>query len=235
MRTTVIAGLGLTTLLLAPASSEAQRAFEGVISYRMTMQGQSMTMTQMSKGTRVRTEMEMPGMPGPMYVLMDSESQVMQTVVPSMGMYMEMDLKQMMDQLPVTPEMRERASQTPTIEKLGTSDQIAGIRCENYRFHQGTDQVESCIATGLGYFMGGAGGGPAGGRGQQQGPLGGLGLDFSALMAEFKDGMVPLRVRVQQNGAWETVMEATSVERKSLDAGLFQLPAGLRKMNMPGG
>jgi hypothetical protein len=29
-------------------------------------------------------------------------------------------------------------------------------------------------------------------------------------------------------------MEATAVERKRLEDSVFQLPAGLRKMNMPG-
>jgi hypothetical protein len=231
MTTRFSAGLGLAALLLAPAALPAQRAFEGTVTYRMTAQGTSMTMTQMTKGSKVRTEMEMPGMPGPMYVLMDMDTEVMQTVMPSMGMYMEMSLKQIADQVAMTPEMRESMNQTPEIERLGTSDEIAGIPCQNYRFTQGGQEMEGCIATGMGFFMGGAGGGPPG----QGGPLGGMGVDFSKLMAEFKDGMMPLRMRLKQDGTWSTVMEATAVERKSLDASLFVLPSGLRKMNMPGG
>jgi hypothetical protein len=61
-----------------------------------------------------------------------------------------------------------------------------------------------------------------------------MGPDLSAFAKEFEDGMVPLRLRVLRNGTWETVMEATAVERKRLEDSVFQLPAGLRKMNMPG-
>ncbi|HUG27608.1 MAG TPA: DUF4412 domain-containing protein [Gemmatimonadales bacterium] len=231
MTTRFPARLGLAALLLAPAALPAQRAFEGTVTYRMTAEGMTMIMTQMTKGSKVRTEMEMPGMPGPMYVLMDMDSEVMQTVLPSMGIYMEMNLKQIADQVTMTPEMREAMKQSPEIERLGTTDRIAGITCHNYRFTQGTEQMEGCIATGMGFFMGGAGGGPPG----QGGPLAGLGVDFSKLMAEFKDGMMPLRMRMKQNGTWSTVMEATAVERKSLDDSLFALPSGLRKMDMPGG
>lgn len=225
------ARFGLAALLLAPTALPAQRAFEGTVTYQMTAEGMTMTMTQMTKGSKVRTEMEMPGMPGPMYVLMDTESEVMQTVMPSMGMYMEMNLKQIADKVTMTPEMRESMNQTPKIERLGTSDEIAGIPCQNYRFTQGDQEMEGCIATGMGFFMGGAGGGPPG----QGGPLAGMGVDFSKLMAEFKDGMMPLRMRLKQNGEWSTVMEATAVERKSLNDSLFVVPSGLRKMNMPGG
>lgn len=225
------ARLGLAALVLAPTALPAQRAFEGTVTYRMTAEGMTMTMTQMTKGSKVRTEMEMPGMPGPMFVLMDMEKELMQTVMPSMGMYMEMNLKQITDQIEMTPEMRESMGQTPEIERLGTSDEIAGIPCQNYRISQGEHQMEGCIATGMGFFMGGAGGGPA----AQGGPLAGLGVDFSKLAAEFTGGMMPLRIRMQENGAWSTVMEATAVERKSLDDSLFVLPSGLRKMTMPGG
>lgn len=231
MRPTFSARLGLAALLLAPAALPAQPAFEGSITYRMTAEGVSMQMTMMTKGSKVRTEMEMPGMPGPMFVLMDTEKEIMQSVIPSMGMYVEMNLKQVADQMQITPEMREAMNQAPKIEALGTSDQIAGITCQNYRFTQGDEEMEGCIATGMGVFMGGASGGPPG-RG---GPLSGLGVDFSKFMAEFKDGMMPLRMRVKQNGTWSTFMEATAVERKSLEASLFELPPGLRKMNMPGG
>ncbi len=225
------ARLGLAALLLAPTALPAQRAFEGTVTYQMTADGMTMTMTQMTKGSKVRTEMDMPGMPGPMFVLMDMESEVMQTVLPSMGMYMEMNLKQIADQVPMTPDMRDNMNQVPKIESLGTSEEIAGIACQNYRFTQGDQEMEGCIATGMGFFMGGAGGGAPG----QSGPLSGMGVDFSKLMEEFKDGMMPLRMRLKQDGNWSTVMEATAVERKSLDDSLFVLPSGLRKMNMPGG
>ena len=231
MRATRIAPLGLAALCLAPTALTGQAVFEGTVSYQLTAEGMTMNMTQMTKGSKVRTEMEIPGMPGPMFILMDMEEQVVRTVMPGMGMYMEINVKEMVDQVPMTPEMRQNAAKTPDIERLGTSDQIAGISCQNYRITQGSQQIDACIATGMGVFMGGASGGPPG-RG---GPLDGLGVDLSAFMEEFKDGMMPLRIRINQEGTWTTVLEATAVERKRLDDSLFVVPAGLRKMNVPGG
>jgi hypothetical protein len=72
------------------------------------------------------------------------------------------------------------------------------------------------------------------GGGGRSNPLSGLGPDLSAFAEEFEDGMVPLRLRVLDDGEWQTVMEATAVERKRLEDSVFQLPAGLRKMDIPG-
>jgi hypothetical protein len=49
-----------------------------------------------------------------------------------------------------------------------------------------------------------------------------------------RDGFFPLRVSVIENGAPRTLMEATSIERKSLDASLFEIPAGFTETRMPG-
>lgn len=231
MRADFTARLGLAALLLVPAGLPAQQNFEGSITYQMTAEGMTMTMTYLVKGTKIRANMEAPGMPGPMYLLMDLEGEVMQSVLPSMGMYMEMKMQQMMDQIPVTPEMQE-AMKNVKIESLGTTEQIAGITCTNYRFIQGNEEMEGCIATGMGFFMGGAR--PAAGAGGA-GMFPGMDMDLSSFAQEFNEGMLPLRMRFMKNGAWVPFMEATAVERKSLDAQLFVLPSGLRKMSMPGG
>lgn len=210
-------------LLLLPAGLAAQSPFEGVVTYRMTAMGQEGTVRYMAKGTRIRQEMELPQMPGMMFMLMDTESSVMRTVMPGMGMYMEIDLDQASRYL--TGEQQE-AAENMAIEKLGTSDVIAGIRCENYRVGPPADS-EVCMASGMGWFMSAPS--PRGRRGAAGGP------DFSAFRKHFKDGALPLRVIQIRGDTREVMMEATSVERKSLDAALFELPAGLQKMTMPGG
>jgi hypothetical protein len=213
-----VATLALAAFALVPRALPAQSAFEGVVDYKMSAGGREVTMHYMVKGSKVRQEVEAPGMPGPMFMLMSENDQVMRTVMPSMGMYMETDLG----------EMTEGDSHKGgKVTKLDTSDEIAGVTCNNYRF--GDDQdLEACIATGMGWFMGG--------RGRGLGPNRGMSApDLSAYRHEFKDGMLPLRIRRLRNGNWETVMEATNVERKSLDADLFELPKGLRKMSRPGG
>lgn len=212
-----------TLLLAAPLSG--QRAFEGVITYQMTAEGQNATMKTMSRGAVTRMEMQAQGMPGEIVMLMNGEAQVMQVIMASMGMYMEMDLKQAAQ---MAPQGQGQMPEGFSMEKAG-SDEVAGIRCENYRFRQrGQPDTEACIATGMGYWMGGMSA-PRNTRG----PMPSMGPDFSAYMKEFQDGMVPLRVRVQEGSAWKTVLEATAVERKALDEDLFKVPTGLRKMSMP--
>jgi len=71
---------------------------------------------------------------------------------------------------------------------------------------------------------------PMAGRGR-----GNAGPNWAAYARHFADGMLPLRVRMQRDGSWVTVMEAVSVVRKPLEDGLFRVPEGLRKMPMPGG
>jgi hypothetical protein len=59
-------------------------------------------------------------------------------------------------------------------------------------------------------------------------------LDNEAYRAFFKEGFFPLRVSNVESGGKKVVMEATRVEPKSLDAALFQVPAGYNEMRMPG-
>jgi len=217
--------LGSASLVLLAPPAIAQRAFEGAVTYRMTSDGRSAEATFMSKGTRTRMEMASPGMPGTMVVLMDNTTMMMQVVMQSMGMYLEMDMKKMAESAP-----SGGAANTASIEKTGTSDEIAGIKCDNYRMKSGDGpETEACIATGMGYFMGGMEN-PMGGRGRAS-----AGPNWAALARDFKDGMLPLRTRMMRNGTWVTIMEAVSVVSKALEDSLFRLPEGLRKMPMPGG
>ncbi len=222
--------VAVTAALALPVEASAQRGFEGVISYRMGTARESADVKMMSKGAVTRMEVQAEGMPGGMVMLINGEKQVMQMIMASMGMYMEMDMRQAAQM--AAQAAPAEAGALPSgfkLEKVGTPDEVAGIRCENYRFLQsGQPDTEACIATGMGYWMGGM----AAPRGSRA-PMPSMGPDFSAYMKEFQDGMVPLRVRVKDGGDWKTVMEATAVERKPLGDELFTVPPGLRKMGMP--
>ena len=84
-----------------------------------------------------------------------------------------------------------------------------------------------CAAKGLGMFMGGRAGGPGG-----KGMFGGLPAGYEEYAEFAKEGFLPLKVTPIKNGKEEVVMEATSVEKKSLDASLFAVPAGYQQMDM---
>ncbi len=217
--------LGAVLATLLPASASAQGAFEGTVTYRMSMEGRSLDAKFMSKGQMTRMEMAVPGMPGPVVVLTDNEAMVSRTVMASMGVYLETDLKRT-----TAAPRRGGDAVADSMQSLGTHDEIAGIACENFRITQGTEpETEICGARGMGWFMGGMSN-PMGGRGTTQ-----TGPNWGAIARQFPEGLLPLRVRTKVGDAWTDMMTAIEVVPGSLGDDLFQLPAGLRKMSMPGG
>jgi hypothetical protein len=214
--------------LVAAMPAAAQTAFEGVVKYRLTAEGSTMDVTYMTKGDRVRSEMQMQGMTVAM--LMDASASTMTTVMPSERMYMTMDLSR----------MRERGQQqddsAATFTATGRKETIAGHECEHYL--TGTDQnTDMCVATGLGYYLAG---GAGGGRGRGPGGGSSLGLPrpgearMAAFRAKFKNGFFPLRLTITEGGKVTTDMVVTSIERQRLSDELFTVPEGFTEMRMPG-
>ncbi|MDZ4674673.1 MAG: DUF4412 domain-containing protein [Gemmatimonadota bacterium] len=234
MPSPTISRIGLAVALFLPTALPAQEAFQGAITYRMQGEQMTLTMTMISKGPWMRTNMAMPGMPGEIFVIMNTDSSLARTVMPEMGMYMEMDLKAILAEAQKLLPQSTRDSLAAraggaTIEPTGTSDEIAGVACRNYRFTTGTDQAEACIATGLG-TLGGAGSADAFSAAN---PMAGMMPDMAAFAREFPNGMLALRMRTLKNGTWETMMEATKIDRTVPDDALFKLPPGLTKMDPP--
>jgi len=223
MRTSMrFAGLALSTALLA--TTLAAQGFEGVVAYKMTGNGGKSTDMAMSiKGTHVRTDMTAEG--HNMAMLLDGQAMTMTMLMAEQKMYMTMDMKAMRER---AQGMKPGDHAPPKITPLGTSETIAGRSCDNYLVEAEKSKTEFCNAKGLGNFM------------SAQSPMGRGGasplndLDNEAYRAYFKDGFFPLRVSSYDGGTKKVVMEATRVEPKSLDASLFQIPAGYSEMKMPG-
>lgn len=216
-----LSGLILSATALSPVSAPAQEGFSGVVTFDLRASGQSSTMRYLTRDGKIRQEVEMPGMPGPMFMLLGVTPGKMQMVAPSMGMYMEIDM---------TASAGDGAAATgkaPVMKKLG-SETIAGVSCDNYLVGDNQD-MEVCVASGLGWFMNGS---------RPSGPMPGAGPstpDLSIYRSAFKDGMFPLRVTQITSGKREVILEATAIDRTSVpEASLFTIPAGLRKMQMPG-
>jgi hypothetical protein len=209
MRTSMrFAGLALGTALLA--GPLAAQGFEGVVAYKMMGNGGKNTDMAMSiKGTQVRTDMTAEGRT--MAMLLDGQAMTMTMLMAEQKMYMTMDMKAMRDRAQGT---KPGDHAPPKITPLGTSETIAGRSCDNYLVETEKSKTEFCNA------KGGAS------------PLNDL--DNEAYRAFFKDGFFPLRVSSYDGGTKKVVMEATRVEPKSLDASLFQIPAGYSEMKMPG-
>lgn len=212
--------------LVAVAPAAAQSAFEGVVTYRLTTEGRTVDVTYMTKGDRARSEMTMDGMA--IAMLMDASATTMTTLMPSEKMYMTMDLSR----------MRQR-TQADTSEQqftaTGRKETIAGHECEHYLTGTGQN-TDMCVATGLGYYLGG---GAAGRRGPGSGG-GSYGVPrpgdarMAAFRAKFKDGFFPLRLTITEGGKVTTDMVVTAVERRALADDLFTVPAGFTEMRMPG-
>ena len=215
--------------LLAAGRTEAQSAFEGVVKFKMGMGKDLGEMTQMYKGTKTRTEFTgAKGQGGAM--IMDLAAQSMTVLMPQQKMYMVMDMKRMAEMAKRMPGAKEAppagaAGEAPKVTDTGKSETVAGYSCENYIVGD-TQKTQICAAKGLGTF------------GMGQSPMGRMGTSpLSSITANplyaklWKDGFFPLKiVNLEKN---ETVMEATQVEKKSLDASLFAPPSDYQEMKMP--
>jgi hypothetical protein len=213
------AALSLCASLAAgPLSAQG---FEGSVTYKMTNEkGKVSEMVMSMKGPKMRTDLQSEG--HPMTMLIDGPSQTMKMLMTEQKMVMSMDLKGMQ-------ERKRSKKHTPTkITPLGTGETIAGRSCENYLVETEDSKNEVCNSKGLGYFL--SPHNPMGG-----GPSNGLAdLDDEIYSRYFTEGFFPLRVTEIKGNKRRVVMEATQVERKSLDASYFEVPAGFSEMKMPG-
>lgn len=206
----VVAG-AVAALATLPAAAAAQGPFEGVVTFQMTMGQQGNQSMQYSiKNGKARWDISTPG--GEMFMLLKDGGKTMDMVMPTRQMYMER----------ANGDMAAKADSAQTkLTWTGKKETIAGYECEHATL---TDQdgspTDICLAKGLGVFVG-MGGSP-GGRGGM-----GAGGDWQGHLGE----MFPLKV--EHNG--QVVLQATKVEKKSLDDSMFEVPSGFHKMSMPMG
>jgi hypothetical protein len=86
------------------------------------------------------------------------------------------------------------------------------------------------MAKGLGYYGGGAGGVLDKLKDPALREKAKAQLDANPEFAKFVEGgAFPLKITAVENGQSKTLMEVTSIERKSLDDSLFTVPADYKK------
>jgi len=216
-----LTGALAATVLALPLA--AQTPFQGVVKYRMTSDGRSFDIVYMTKGDRVRTEMEMDGMQ--VFMLMDAGKATMTTVMPDQRMYMTMDLNRM------AGRVAQQDTTVPKITRTGRTETIAGHTCEHFLMGDKQD-VDVCVASGLGYYLGGSE--------SQRGRSSGFGLPragdprWRQFREMFADGFFPLKTTMTEGGKVKAEMVATSVEPRTLSDDVFAVPAGFQEMRMPG-
>lgn len=169
-------------------------------------------------------------------MLWDLESGKITTLVPATKSYMTMDFKAAAEDMKAMKrEQGEDVSEFPKLTDTGRQETIAGYTCEHWLMGEKQD-IDICVAKGLGYF--GMGGQSGGGLGSWQN------LMFSPkLLAQaaahpewvkfLEGGAFPLKLTASKEGDVKMTMEATKIERKGLDDSLFAIPADYKEMKIP--
>ena len=231
-----------STVSAPSAASSSGGDFEGTIAMKMDTENQKgMEMTYFFKGRHTRIETKMGDAPERQAVMLwDLEGAKMTTLMPSRKMYITMDLKETAEGLKETAKQmkksqgEEEEAKFPKLTETGKQETIAGYTCEHWLMGD-KQEIDMCVAKGLGYFgMGGQGGGGFGSV---------KNLAFSPkLLAEaashpewvkfLEGGAFPLKITALEDGKVKMNMEATRIERKSLDDSLFAVPPDYKELKM---
>ena len=129
----------------------------------------------------------------------------------------------------------EEDEKFPRLTPTGKQETIAGYTCEHWLMGD-NQELDMCVAKGLGYF--GMGGNAGRGLGTWKN------LAFSPkLLAEaaarpewvkfLEGGAFPLKLTTMEDGKVKLSMEATRIERKSLDDSLFTIPRDYKELSIP--
>jgi hypothetical protein len=223
MKKTVLAVLAGAVLAATPALAQ----FEGEITMKMTMrEGSGTGKAYVSRaGARSELDMQAGRMPFKMTTLMKfSNPDVMYMINDQQKSYAEIDLKQMKEQ---AGKMRgEKEKDSWTVKKLGR-ETVNGYSCEHVLLTHGQDsrtEMEwwtSKDIAGLNYeTMRGL---------MRRGNQSDEGI-MKALRDAGADGFVVKMVTHEKGSPTPlATMELTKVQRKSLPASLFEIPAGYTK------
>jgi hypothetical protein len=204
------AALVLLCIAAPVARPLAAQSFEGTVTMSMTSDdGTARTMSFMLKDGKMR--FDPPG--GQVSVIIDPATQRMMVVVNAQRMYMESSFADA-----ATAVQGKVAVADPKIVKTGKFETVAGYKCEDVTATDDDGKsVTVCLSSELGGFRLPAASNPM----APQREAGWLALI----------GARSFPLRVKKDG--KTLMEATAIEKKSLDAGLFVAPDGYQSFAMP--
>jgi hypothetical protein len=216
--------------LLAAAPLTAQ-GFEGTVMVKPTADG-TMPTTWMIKGQRIAVDAAMPASAGPMagtatHIIVDFGSQsvtVLVPLTPAMSGMMGAMLPPGTKGLKMATALPKGTAAAGTAKKLGTSQTIASLKCDDYEGTSTDGKVERvCMTHDLGEFA--YPGGGMGGRGGR-----GSGPGWVEVMRQV--GGFPLK---EWTPAGTVDFEVLSVQRGSIPASVFEVPEGYNTMGGMGG
>jgi hypothetical protein len=221
------------TLIGLVAATPLAAQFEGTITMKMTPPTSSNTgdinIKIAVKGDRSATVMSMPGSAGPMAgmemrSIYDPKANTMTTLIPISpamaaipAMANAKGMKTVTDLSKVSATASQGGSSKADVKKLGTSETILGMSCDDYEItNTGGQPTRMCVTSALGRFT----------LPQMDGGMGrrGGGAQTPAWAQAFGNKpMFPLKV-------WSTdgklAMEVIAVDKGSVPASMFEIPEG---------
>lgn len=204
------AALTLLCFAAVLAPPLAAQGFEGTVTMNVTSDnGNAHTMNFMLKGGKMR--FDPPG--GQVAVIIDPATQRMIVIVNAQHMYMESNFGDA-----AAAVQQKVATADPRIVKTGKFETVAGYKCEDVTATDDDGKsVTICLSSELGGFRMPAASNPMAPQAE------------AGWLAQLGGRNFPLRVK--KDG--KTIMEATAIEKKALDAGLFTAPEGYQSFAMP--
>ncbi len=214
-------------LPLALALPLGAQAFEGTMAMRVgAPDGTQMDVKYMIKGEKMGMTMIAPASTGPLAgaeirMVIDQTAKTMTMLMPvpaAMAAMLPPDTKgiKLVNPIGGAEAGAGEGGAAVVFKKLGTSQTIAGLKCEDYESTSDGQTARSCFATNVGMFSYPSLGGGMGGRGR------------AAAAPGWAKGLAtapgfPLKV-------WSTdgtvAMEVTAIDRSAVPASAFDIPAG---------
>jgi Domain of unknown function (DUF4412) len=196
--------------------------FEGVVHFQSTRDGKVREYDYLIKGDKVRIEVE--GEENrQVNVILDWEHKKTILLMPERKMVMEMPMKEEGE-----TDRSASGEKSLSFTRTGKTETILGHTCEHLLVKAEDSETEICGVKGMGHYAG-----------MHRPRMGGSSEGAPAWAKELKEqGFFPLRVVTKGSDGRETSrLEATKVEKKTLDPGLFAAPADYQKFDrgsMPG-
>jgi hypothetical protein len=197
--------LALLALVLGLCSSLP--AFEGVVDYKISDEGQSFPVSYSIKGEKTRVDLESQG--EKISMLLGQGPAV--TLIHSQKAFMKMDAK--------GAAKAAKAAKAGKFAKTGKTEKIAGYLAEEWLYQDKDSAYEVWATDKLGAFMGA--------------PKGEGGAEEAWEKAVLGKGLFPLKVANRREGRLFEML-ATKVAPKSLKDSIFSVPAGYSELSMGG-
>jgi hypothetical protein len=200
----LILGLGMT---VGTAGLYAAGFFEGEVDYNLNSKQHDGTVSYFMKGKKILAKTITNGYTGD--VIIDMEAREITMIMTAQKMYTTITL----------PPSNSSTLGKGTFTDTGRSDVILGKTCEEWLYQGPKGSSSVWGAHGLGNFF----------------AFGGRPNDPSAAWADAvkHNGLFPLKVISKDaDGNVMMTMEATKITPGTLEASLFQVPAGFNKMDL---